>query len=252
VGTPVEVSVMLLEAMRFALALAEQTSGAFDPTIGHRMEAEGFNVEYRTGERRRTFEAGSGRASYEDVHIDAVNGTIALARPLMLDLGAVAKGMAVDLAARELGVFENFAIDAGGDVYLRGGNGESKSWRIGVRHPRDGAQLVETLAVTNAAVCTSGDYERRNEAGRHHVLDPRTGAAADACASVTVIAPTAIVADGLATAALVLGPRDGLSLIEANGAEALMVTPALERVETPGIRALAARTIAAGDRTPAR
>jgi thiamine biosynthesis lipoprotein len=157
VGTPVEVSMMLLEAMRFALALAEETHGAFDPTVGHRMEADGFNVEYRTGKRRRTFEADRGPANYEDVHLDAVNGTIALARPLMLDLGAVAKGLAVDLAARELGTFENFAIDAGGDVYVRGGNGENGSWRIGIRHPRDGAQLVETLAVTDAAVCTSGD-----------------------------------------------------------------------------------------------
>lgn len=246
VGTPVEASVMLLEAVRFALALAEETHGAFDPTVGHRMEAEGFNVEYRTGKRRRTFEADRGRASYEDVHLDAVNGTIALARPLMLDLGAVAKGLAVDLAARELGIFENFAIDAGGDMYVRGGNGENGSWRIGIRDPRDEAKLVETLAVTDAAVCTSGDYERRNAAGRHHVLDPRTGAAADACASVTVIAPTAMVSDGLATAAFVLGPRDGLALIERNGAEGLIVTPALERVETPGIRALAGITPGGG------
>lgn len=251
VGTPVEVSVLLLEALRFALALAEETRGAFDPTVGHRMEAEGFNVEYRTGERRRMFVAGSGRASYEDVHIDPVNSTIALARPLMLDLGAVAKGLAVDLAARELSVFENFAIDAGGDVYVHGGSGENGLWRIGIRHPRDAVQLIETLAVTDAAVCTSGDYERRNAAGRHHVLDPRTGAAANACASVTVIAPTAMVSDGLATAAFVLGPRDGLALIEANGAEGLIVTPALERMGTPGIRALASRATA-GDGTIAR
>ena len=249
VGTPVEVSVLLFETVRFALALARETGGAFDPTVGRRMEAEGFNIEYRTGKRRRTFEADTGNATYEDAHLDAANRTIVLARPLTLDLGAVAKGLAVDLAARELGVFENFAIDAGGDVFVHGGNGEDRSWRIGIRHPRDAAQLVETLAVTDAAVCTSGDYERRNAAGRHHVLDPRTGAPADACASVTVIAPTAMVSDGLATAAFVLGPRDGRSLIEANGAEGLIVTPALERVETPGIRALAGRATAAGATT---
>ena len=241
VDTPVEVSVLLMEATRFALALAAETRGAFDPTVGRRMEAEGFNVEYRTGKRRPPVHPSTRPpASYEDVRLDTSNRTITLARPLMLDLGAVAKGLAVDLAARELGVFENFAIDAGGDVYVRGGNGEDGSWRIGIRHPRDAAQLVETLAVTDAAVCTSGDYERRNAAGRHHVLDPRTNAPADSCASVTVIAPTAMVADGLSTAAFVLGPRDGLSLIEANGAEGLVMTPALERVETPGIRALAA------------
>ena len=255
VGTSVEVSVLLFEATRFALALAAETQGAFDPTVGRLMEAEGFNVEYRTGQRLPSVHPPTrppAVVSYDDVSIDAANRTIVLARPLMLDLGAVAKGLAVDLAARELGVFENFAIDAGGDVYVHGGNGKDQSWRIGIRHPRDDARLVETLAVTDTAVCTSGDYERRNAAGRHHVLDPRTGAPADACASVTVIAPTAMVSDGLATAAFVLGPRDGLSLIEANGAEALIVTPALERVETPGIRALAARAPAAGDGTATR
>ena len=250
VGEPVEVSVLLLEATRFALALAEETEGAFDPTVGHRMEAEGFNVNYRTGQRRQSVQAGGDRRppvhpstrppTYKDLHIDAANRAITLTRPLLLDLGAVAKGLAVDLAARELSAFANVAIDAGGDVYVRGGNGESAWWKIGIRHPRDEGRLVETLMVTDAAVCTSGDYERRNAAGRHHLLDPRTGAPAAACASVTVVAPTAMVADGLATAAFVLGPRDGLSLIEANGAEGLIVTPALERVETPGMRGMKA------------
>ena len=263
VGAPIVVSVMLLEAVRFALALAEETGGAFDPTVGHRMEAAGFNVDYRTGKRHRTLDGGppvhpsTRPPSYKDVQLDAENRTITLMRPLMLDLGAVAKGMAVDLAARELSPFGNFAIDAGGDAFVRGANSEDGSWRVGIRHPRDGTQLLETLAVRDAAVCTSGDYERRDDEGRHHVLDPRNGASADACASVTVIAPTAMVADGLATAAFVLGPRDGLSLIEANGAEGLIVTPALDRVETPGFRAFVtqtnpARTIADGDGTAAR
>ncbi len=251
VGTPVTVSVLLLEATRFALALAEETRGAFDPTVGHRMEAEGFNVEYRTGQQRRTFDdrppvqPSSSPPGYRHIRIDPATRTITLMQPLLLDLGAVAKGLAVDLAARELGEFDHFAIDAGGDVYVRGGTREDASWRVGIRHPRDATQLIETLAVTDAAVCTSGDYERRNAAGLHHMLDPRTGASADACASVTVIAPTAMVADGLSTAAFVLGPRDGLSLLEANGAQGLIVTPALERMETPGFRALVARTIAA-------
>ena len=101
---------------------------------------------------------------------------------------------------------------------------------MGIRHPR-GDGLLDTLHVSDVAVCTSGDYERQTDAG-HHLLDPRTGAPANAVASVTVLAPSAMVADTLATAAFVLGPTDGIALLERHGVEGLIVTPALERFAT--------------------
>ena len=78
----------------------------------------------------------------------------------MLDLGAVAKGMAVDAAARELAVCGDFAIDAGGDLYLGGVNRNGEPWRVGIRHPRRDGELIEAVTVSDRAVCTSGDYER--------------------------------------------------------------------------------------------
>ena len=163
--------------------------------------------------------------------------TLTLHRPLLLDLGAVAKGLAIDIAARELQPFENFAIDAGGDLYFGGCNAAGQPWSVGIRHPR-GDGLLDTLHVSDVAVCTSGDYERRTDAG-HHLLDPRTGAPVNAVASVTVLAPSAMVADTLATAAFVLGPTDGIALLERHGVGGLIVTPALERFATgdmPGAR----------------
>jgi thiamine biosynthesis lipoprotein len=91
------------------------------------------------------------------------------------------------------------------------------------------------LWVSNAAVCTSGDYERRGAPGGHHILDPRTGSSATELASVTVVAPTAVAADAVATAAFVLGPAAGLRLCERLGVDALMLTPAGERYETRGM-----------------
>ena len=89
------------------------------------------------------------------------------------------------------------------------------------------------------ALATSGDYERYFELdGRRycHILDPRTGAPATAAASVTVIAPTAMLADAVATAAFVLGPTEGIALCERLQLQALVVTPNLERHETRGLR----------------
>jgi thiamine biosynthesis lipoprotein len=238
IGESVKVSAMLFEAVRFALAVAEESGGAFDPTVGHHMEERGFNREHRSGQLVRTLGAHADAVSYRDVQLDPARQTITLLRPLVLDLGAVAKGLAIDMAARELEPFENFAIDAGGDLYLGGCNADGKPWSVGIRHPRDEHELIETLRVSDVAVCTSGDYERRSPSGHagHHILDPRTGASATAAASVTVLASSAMVADALATAAFVLGPAEGLQLLERHGADGLIVTPALERFTTRGMR----------------
>jgi thiamine biosynthesis lipoprotein len=236
IGVPVPVSPMVYEAVQFAVKVAEESGGAFDPTVGHHMEARGFDREYRTGQTVRTALESGGAVSYQDVRLDPDRKTIMLLRPLILDLGAIAKGLAIDMAARELRTFENYAIDAGGDLYLAGCNPHGEAWSVGIRHPRHDHQLIDALRVSNVAVCTSGDYERQSsrDAG-HHIMDPRTGMSADAAASVTVVAPTAMAADALATAAFVLGPADGIRLLERQGVDGLIVSPSLERYATPGM-----------------
>lgn len=235
VGAPVLVSPMLYEAIRFALTVAEESAGAFDPTVGQRMEARGFDRNYQTGQVVSSGIASSflDGVSWRDVLLDTEAQTVTLLKPLVLDLGAVAKGLAVDVAARELAPFENFAVDAGGDLYLGGHNVDGEPWSVGIRHPRENS-LIETLHVSNTAVCTSGDYERKSATDErvHHIMDARTGESAAALASVTVVAPSAMVADALATAAFALGPADGLRFLERQGVRGLMVTPSLERLET--------------------
>jgi thiamine biosynthesis lipoprotein len=236
VGEPVPASPVLFEAVRFALSVAEETGGAFDPTVGRRMEAHGFNREDRTGRTVSTPVPLNDDVSYRDVDLDAGSHTITFRRPLLLDLGAVAKGLAVDAAARELEGFQDFAIDAGGDLYLGGRNPDGVPWSVGIRHPRNDRELIDSLRVSDKAVCTSGDYERVMPGRQqHHILDPRTGVSPATVASVTVVAPTALAADALATAAFVLGPTDGLTLLERHGVEGLIVTTSLDRIETSGL-----------------
>ncbi len=236
-GVAVPVSPMLFEAVQFATAVAAESGGAFDPTVGAVLETRGFDRHYQTGLAAPSGNPIDGQASYRDISFDADAGTITLERPLTLDLGGVAKGLAVDMAARELGPLNDFAIDAGGDLFLAGCNAAGEPWSVGIRHPREEGQLLDVLRVSGKAVCTSGDYERRDASGLgHHLLEPRQRVAAARAASVTVIGGTAMVADAVATAAFVLGPVEGIAFCERTGVEALIVSPALERFETAGFR----------------
>jgi thiamine biosynthesis lipoprotein len=236
-GTATVVSPILFEAVQFALAVAEQTGGAFDPAVGDVMTARGFNRHYRTGETIAPAAHDISQATYQDIEIDAARRTITLKRPVALDLGAVAKGLAVDVAARELAPLEHFAIDAGGDLFLSGRNGRDEPWTVGIRHPRLEGQLIEKLAVSDLAVCTSGDYERIDHAsGEHHLMDPHARTSARRVASVTVVAANAMLADALSTATFVLGPEEGLQFLQHQRVEGLIVTPSLARFETPAFR----------------
>jgi FAD:protein FMN transferase len=236
IGVPVVVSPIVFEAVRFAISVARDTDGAFDPAIGHRMEARGFNREDRTGRIVRTRIAAPDNVSFRDVHVDEKAQTVTLARPLVLDLGAVAKGLAIDAAARELQPLSDFAIDAGGDLYLGGSNPQGAPWSVGIRHPRSAGESIHAIRISNQAVCTSGDYERvvAADTGEHHILKPQSGTSPRAVASATVVAPSAMLADALATAAFVLGPVDGIRLLERQGVDGLIVTPELERFQTRG------------------
>ena len=228
VGEPVKVSTLLLEVAAFALELAEQTDGAFDPTIGATLEQLGYATNYRTGEVVHShIEPGSG--SFRDVRLDRAAGTLTLRRPLVLDLNAVAKGLAIDLVAQALAAFPDVCVEAGGDLFARGHNPSGEPWHVGIQHPRIEGLLARTLRITDAAVCTSGDYERGE-----HVLDARTRQPVRDLASVTVIAPTAMAADGLSTAAMVLGRQRGLDFLHQQGVDALLLGADGTQLTTPG------------------
>ncbi len=238
-GRAVPVSPLLFEAVAFACAVARRTRGAFDPTIGRQQQARGFNSNYITGAAgpRGVQPAGAGRADYRDVVLDPAARTITLRKPLLLDLGAVAKGLAIDLAARELRAFTRFAVEAGGDLFAGGAAATAAPWQIGIRAPGDEHELLDIVPVLNAAVCTSAGNERpATEAGEHHLLDPHSGRSPRGALSVTVIAPTALVADALATAAFVLGPARGSRLLDRQRLSYLILTAAGERITPNTLR----------------
>ena len=128
-----------------------------------------------------------------------------------LDPSGFVKGWAVDEAVDLLvgAGARSFAVNAGGDVVVRGEAEPGRAWRVGVRDPAAADRIAAVLEVTDRAVATSGLYERGG-----HVRNPRTGRVPGAYSSITVVGPTLGLADAWATASLALGP-DGPALVAA-------------------------------------
>ena len=231
IGTPIPVSSILFEAIRFAWEVADFTEGAFDPTLGNTLGLYGFNRDYLTGYQSvPTTSNTHSPVSYLDLDLNEEDQTILLRKPLILDLGAIAKGLAIDLAIKELSQYEGFFIDAGGDIFAGGMNEYEEPWKVGIRHPREKKEIIRTLQLTNNAVCTSGSYERVSpiEKDTHHLINPHSGMSQLDILSCTVIAPFAMMADAFSTAAFILGAEKGIRQLELTGLDGLLITPNLE------------------------
>ncbi len=229
------------EVLDAALAWARRTRGAFDPTVGRLLDLwdipSGPHPPPSPDEVDGALEhVGWDRVRLGPAGVD-LGGT-------EVDLGGIAKGYAIDRAAEALRArgARDFIVNAGGDLYVSGSRGD-RPWRIGIQHPRGPQEFLRVVAPMQGALVTSGDYERFyvwDGERIHHILDPRTGYPARGCRSVTVWAPTALDADALATAAFVLGPEDGLALLEGQpGVEGLLMGSDGEVTETPGFSRVA-------------
>jgi thiamine biosynthesis lipoprotein len=232
-GEWISVSPILAGALDMALRLAVITEGAFDPSIGARLSRrDPFGHQY-TGARLTVPDtAGS---TFRHIELDPDRPRVRLRLPLLLDLGAVAKGLAVDLAARALEQAGPCLVDAGGDVYLVGAPA-SGQWQVGIAGGAD-RLLGAVRCPAGTAVCTSGPWLRPGRHGGHHLLDARTGSSANHALSATVIADSAMVADGAATTAFILGPRDGIALLAELGVDGLIQAPDRTLALTTGFEA---------------
>lgn len=192
--------------------------------------------------------------SMEDVILDAENKTVFFKDPeLKLDVGAVAKGYAAELAAQSLlkGELSHFIINAGGNV--RTGNppldGRS-NWSVGVQDPDanvltpDGTDVIELLYMHNMSSVTSGDYQRfftLNGVSYHHLISPETLMPARFMRAVTVLTEDSGLADLLSTALFLMSPEDGMAFLKEFGqpVEALWILNDGSLVMTEGAKKMA-------------
>lgn len=220
-----------------ALELARETGGAFDPTVGPLVSLWGFGPEAAAREPTRA-ELSQAPIGWEQLTWNA-RGALVRRRPgVQLDLSAIAKGYAVDAIVDELSRDQplGLLVEVGGEVRGLGGRVNGEPWRVGIEDPiSPGSGFEDVVILTSSALATSGDYRQVRElAGqrRSHVIDPRSRRPVDnGVASVSVIAPTCMEADAVATALMVLGAEQGLAWVEARPwLEALLLLRAGDRI----------------------
>jgi thiamine biosynthesis lipoprotein len=219
---PVPVSPEIRELFRTANQISEWTNGKFDVTFGVMSGLWKFDYQNEDdtipdpGEvaRRRKF------INYRDLKLDEPKGTAFLIRRGMVaNLGGIGKGYAVDRARNilEAAGFRNFMIQFGGDMYVAGNAGD-RPWRLGIQDPRGtDNHIFASIELSDSTFSTSGDYERffiKDGRRYHHIIDPATGEPSVGCRSVTIIAKSATIADGLSTGVFIMGPEAGMALIE--------------------------------------
>lgn len=224
---PVPISRELLDLIARALEMSALTGGAFDITYA----SAGHLYDFRRG--RKPSEQALAQAlpaiSYRHVALDRGAGTIRfLQRGVRVDLGGIAKGHAVDrsIALLQARGIKHALVSAGGDSRLIGDH-RGRPWIVGIRDPRQEGKVVAALPLADAAVSTSGDYERYFEVEGvryHHIINPKSGRPVAGMRSVTVIAADSTTADALSTGVFVVGVEKGLALIESlPGVEGLIV-----------------------------
>jgi FAD:protein FMN transferase len=217
----VAVSPEVREVLHASQELSELTGGKFDVTFGALSGLWKFDqdIDGRVPDRSQIAPR-LPLINYRALQIDDRAGTALLARAgMQVNLGGIGKGYAIDRAVTILrgGGLTDFMIQAGGDLFVAGRRGD-RPWRVGLQDPRGKPNaLFAAIELTDAAFSTSGDYERffmRDGRRYHHILDPDTGEPAQRCRSVTIMARTSTVADGLATGVFILGGEQGMALIE--------------------------------------
>jgi thiamine biosynthesis lipoprotein len=218
---PVKVTAETIAVLRTARQVGEWTGGKFDVTFGALSGLWKFDHDQDNQiPRPAAVHARLPDVDFQAIELNLERGTVFLPREGMrIHLGGIGKGYAVDRAAAILradGVTD-FLIQAGGDLFASGERGD-RPWRAGIRDPRGPVdRIFAAMNVRDETFSTSGDYERyfiRDGHRYHHILDPDDGAPAQGCRSVTIVARQAMLGDALSTGVFVLGPQEGMALIE--------------------------------------
>jgi thiamine biosynthesis lipoprotein len=233
---PVPVDAELFEVLSAAKEYSNLSDGAFDITIGPVVQLWRKAKEENSTPDPEALKKAREAVGYESLILDAENMTVQFDKDgMFIDLGGIAKGYAIDKAIEILQTagINGAMVDIGGDLRCYGipANGK-QHWLIGIQDPTDEESILLKLNMDNMAVATSGDYRRFvmiDDQKHSHIIDPETADSSTDLSSVTLIAPTAMAADALATAVTVLGNEKGLQFInKTESAEAILI-----RSETP-------------------
>jgi len=208
----------LWQLITMSLDYSQITDGHFDITILPLLDlwAGGLWKESEEVQQSKINET-LGLTGWDKIGIEA-NQIYFKAEGIKIDFGGIAKGYAVDEALEVLegmGI-KHALVNAGGDMGTLGSKPNREPWSIALVNPDDTSQSLATFSFSDKSIATSGNYERYfdPEKKAHHIINPRTGFSAMECISVTIIAENCTQADALATGVFVMGPDDGIKLVE--------------------------------------
>lgn len=215
-----KVSPDTLSLIKKSIQFYKETNGAFDVTVAPLVDIWKEVIQTKILPQEDRVSTAKALVGSENIFIDEKDSMVKFFKKGMrIDLGAIAKGYAVDCAVRKLqqaGV-KSCLVNIGGNMYGLGRKGKYR-WKIGIRHPRKKDQIVGYVLLEDKAIATSGDYEQYIEIkGRKisHIINPKTGyPVSNNIVSVTVISPQATNCDALGTAVFVLGKEKGSKLSE--------------------------------------
>ena len=218
---PVKVSDETLEVIEAAQRASKLSDGAFDISFYalHGVWKFDDDLDPKLPDNKE-LKRRLALVNYQDIVVDHEKKTVFLRRSGMaISLGGIAKGYGVDRAIavlRKAG-FANAIVQAGGDLMCSGKKGD-QSWTAGIRDPRgERDDVFAIMKLEGHAFSTAGDYERFFFIGKkryHHIIDPKTGYPATRSRSVTIYAPSALLADALDDAVFILGWQRGLEIVE--------------------------------------
>lgn len=238
----VEVDDDTLFVIKEALNYEDVTQGTFNIGLGSLIDLWGIGKEWQKVPTPEEITEVLKHIDINELEIDG-NNVFLGDKNMMLDLGGIAKGYAVDEAVKTLkenGIESGF-VNLGGDIYAIGAKPDDTPWIIGIQNPVIGSKTVMAkIPVVNQSVVSSGDYERyfiEDDVHYHHILDPETGYPTDnQLSSVTVISEKAIDGDVLSTAVFVMGLEKGLLFLEElENIEGVMITKDKQVFATSGI-----------------
>lgn len=242
---PMPVGEHLRSNLLLAVKYGDLSGGAFDVTVGPLVKLWGFSGGTHPAHSlpaERVVEARQ-RIGYGKIHVEG-NAVRLDEAGMVVDLGGIAKGYAVDVccAALQRRGARNFMVNLGGNLRVFGRPDPSRHWRIGVRHPFLRGDVIGNLDLPDGlATATSGNYEQYVEIdGRRytHIIDPRTGLPVEGMAGVTVVATSAVEADALSTALFVMGVDAGARLTSSLPQCGALLMPDRQPLEvwvTPGM-----------------
>ena len=216
---PVRISDPMMSVLQAAQKVSAQSGGSFDVTIGPLVRLWGFHDKKPHQPTAEEFAAVRPLIDYRNLVLDAAAHTARFTRPgVELDLGGIAKGFAVEIAANVLRRhgLSGF-IDAGGNQYLLGTPPGKAMWTVGVKDPDQPDRLLGEITTTETSVSTSADYATFvtiNGRKYGHILDPHTLQPSAAALSVTLLSRDGTMADALSKAVFILGPTAGLALLD--------------------------------------